>query len=158
MSAPSTLTDKLFRVAVWLKGLDGATQLVAGIVLIFLPPAVVSRFAHAVVTRDLLGPPSGALAGHFEVAVQHFVGGSRTFVIIYLVAHGVIKLGLVIALLRKIVPMYPVATTALALFVIAELLRAIQTHSAVLPLFALLDVVIIVLVQKEYRELRRQSQ
>jgi len=157
MGAPSTLTDKLFRIAVWLKGLDGATQLIAGIVLIFLSPAAVSRFAHAIVTRDLLGSPTGVLAGHFEVAVQHFVGSARTFVIIYLVLHGVIKLGLVIALLRKIVPMYPVAMAALGIFVVFELLRAIQTHSALLSLFALLDVVIIVLVLKEYRELRRQS-
>lgn len=158
MGAEVTLTDKLFRVAVLLKGLDGATQLVAGVLLIFLSPTTVNRLAHAVVTRDLLGPPTGPLAGHFEVAVQHFVTGGRTFVIAYLIAHGLIKLVLVIALLRKIMPMYPVAMTALGLFVLFELLRAVQTRSLVLPLFALLDVVIIILVLKEYLELRRQQQ
>ncbi|MBB5153910.1 DUF2127 domain-containing protein [Saccharopolyspora phatthalungensis] len=157
MGTEPTLTDKLFRIAVVLKGLDGAVQLIGGVLLIFVPPTIVTRFAHAVVTRDLLGPPTGALAGHFEVAAQHFVAGGQTFLIIFLIAHGVIKVGLVVALLCKIMPMYPVAMTALGLFIIFELLRAVQTRSLVLPFFAALDVVIFVLVLKEYRELRRQS-
>ncbi|GAA0510854.1 DUF2127 domain-containing protein [Saccharopolyspora thermophila] len=152
----ATVTDRLFRVAVWLKGLDGAVQLVGGVLLLVVAPAEVSRLAHAVVTRDLLGPPTGALAGHFEVAVRHFAeDGSRAFVITYLLLHGVIKLVLVVALLRRVRPMYPVAAAALGLFVLFEVLRAVQTRSPLLAGLALLDVVIIVLVVKEYRELRQ---
>ncbi|TDD52254.1 DUF2127 domain-containing protein [Saccharopolyspora elongata] len=158
MGTRTTLTDKLFRVAVLLKGLDGAVQLIAGVLLIFLSPNTITRLAHAVVTRDLLGPPTGPLAGHFEEALQHFAGGNRTFVITYLIAHGVIKIGLVIGLLGKIMPLYPVAMVALGLFVVFEVLRAVQTKSVVLPLFAALDVAIIVLVLREYLELRRRNQ
>ncbi|PKW13904.1 DUF2127 domain-containing protein [Saccharopolyspora spinosa] len=158
MAAETTMTDKLFRVAVLLKGLDGAVQLIGGVLLIFLSPDTVTRFAHAVVTRDLLGPPAGSLAGHFEEAAQHFASGGSTFVIAYLIAHGVIKIGLVIGLLLKIMPLYPVALTALGLFVIFEVLRAVQTRSIALPFFAALDVVIIILVLREYLELRRRSQ
>ncbi|KAA5829573.1 DUF2127 domain-containing protein [Saccharopolyspora hirsuta] len=156
MREPTTLTDKFFLGAVLLKGLDGAVQLLGGILLIFVPPEAVTRLAHAVVTRDLVGPPTGPLAGHFEEAVRHFADGNRTFVIAYLLLHGVIKLVLVIALLRKVLPMYPVAAAALGLFVLFEILRAVQTRSIVLPLLAALDVAIIVLVVKEYLELRRQ--
>ncbi|MEV0697364.1 DUF2127 domain-containing protein [Saccharopolyspora sp. NPDC050389] len=158
MGTRTTLTDKLFRVAVLLKGLDGAVQLIAGVLLIFLSPNTITRLAHAVVTRDLLGPPAGPLAGHFEEALQHFAGGNRTFVITYLIAHGVIKIGLVIGLMLKIMPLYPVAMAALGLFVVFEVLRAVQTKSVVLPLFAALDVAIIVLVLREYLELRRRNQ
>ncbi|MFI0465226.1 DUF2127 domain-containing protein [Saccharopolyspora sp. 5N102] len=158
MGTRTTLTDKLFRVAVLLKGLDGAVQLIAGVLLIFLSPNTITRLAHAVVTRDLLGPPAGPLAGHFEEALQHFAGGNRTFVITYLIAHGVIKIGLVIGLLGKIMPLYPVAMAALGLFVVFEVLRAVQTKSVVLPLFTVLDVAIIVLVLREYLELRRRNQ
>ncbi|MER5391052.1 DUF2127 domain-containing protein [Saccharopolyspora sp. NPDC002686] len=156
MPEQKTLTDKLFLVAILIKGLDGAVQLIGGIVLIFVQPETLTRLAHAVVTRDLVGPPAGPLAGHFEEAIQHFANGNRTFVIAYLVLHGVIKLGLVIALIRKVLPMYPVAAAALGLFVLFEILRAVQTRSIVLPLLAALDVAIIVLVIKEYLELRRQ--
>ncbi|RRO17372.1 DUF2127 domain-containing protein [Saccharopolyspora rhizosphaerae] len=156
MRGEVTLTDRLFRVAMWLKGLDAVSQLLGGVLLIFLPPRALTRIAHGIVTRDLLGPPAGPLAGHFEEAVQHFVGGARAFVICYLLIHGVIKLGLVIALLRREVRWYPVAITALGLFVVFELLRGVQTGSLVLPLLTIMDIVIIVLVVKEYREIRRE--
>ncbi|MEV4733525.1 DUF2127 domain-containing protein [Saccharopolyspora sp. NPDC049426] len=155
MGAEVTMTDRLFRAAVWLKGLDAVGQLAGGVLLIFFPPRALTRIAHGVVTRDLLGPPAGPLAGHFEEAVRHFTGGARAFVIGYLLVHGLIKLVLVIALLRKAVRWYPAAITALGLFVLFELVRGVQTHSWVLPVLTVLDIVIIVLVIKEYRELRR---
>jgi uncharacterized membrane protein len=153
----STTTDKLFRVAIALKGLDGLGQLVLGIVLIFLPPTLITGLANEVVTRDLLGDPSGTLSTHLQTAAHNFAdGSSRTFAIGYLLLHAVIKLGLVAALLRKIMPLYPVAAVVLGAFVVYEVYRAISTHSIALPIFAALDVVIIILVVREYQQLRRE--
>ncbi|MFR9731143.1 DUF2127 domain-containing protein [Saccharopolyspora sp. MS10] len=155
MTRRRTWTDRLFRAAIALKGLDGAGQLLAGIVLAWLPPAAVTRLAHAVVTRDLLGSPSGALAARFDLASQHFAhGATRTFAIAYLLVHGVIKLALVVALWREVVPLYPVAIVALLALVVVELLRAAESSSVLLVLFAALDVTIIVLVCREYVALR----
>ena len=156
MPVEPTLTDKLFRVAVWLKGLDAVSQLVGGLVLIFLPSRSLTWLAHAIVTRDLLGPPTGPLAGHLEEAVHHLFDGGHTFVIGYLLVHGLIKLALVVALLKQKVRLYPAAITVLGLFVLFELIRGVQTHSVLLPVLTALDIVIIVLVVKEYREMRRK--
>ncbi|WP_409497204.1 DUF2127 domain-containing protein [Amycolatopsis sp. cmx-11-12] len=147
-------TEKLFRIAIALKGLDGALQLVGGLVLMIAPASVITGFAHAVVTRDLLGDPEGTLARHLELAAGHFVEG-RTFAVVYLVAHGLVKLGLVWALARKVLRAYPVAAVVLSAFVVYEIFRAIHTHSLALPFFAALDVVIVVLVLREYRQLKR---
>ncbi|GAA0609089.1 DUF2127 domain-containing protein [Kutzneria viridogrisea] len=157
-SKPSTTTDKLFKVAVTLKGLDGLSQLVLGIVLIFIPPTVITGLANAVVTRDLLGDPGGTLSEHLETAAHNFAdGSSRGFAIGYLLLHAVIKLGLVAALLRKVVPLYPIAALVLGAFVVYELYRAVHTGSIALPFFAALDIVIIVLVLREYRQLRQEA-
>lgn len=147
-------TEKLFRIAIALKGLDGALQLVGGLVLMIVPATVISGFAHAVVTRDLLGDPEGTLARHLELAAGHFAEG-RTFAVVYLVAHGLIKLGLVWALAKKVMRAYPVAAVVLSAFVVYEIFRAIHTHSLALPFFAALDVLIVVLVLREYRQLKR---
>jgi uncharacterized membrane protein len=155
----STTTDKLFRVAIALKGIDGAAQFIGGIVLALVPSSVVTGLAHAVITRDLLGDPSGTLATHLQTAAENFVdGGTKTFAVFYLVAHGLIKLLLVFALARKIMRMYPVAVLVLAAFVVYELVRAVHTHSIALPFFAALDVIIIVLVVREYLQLRRERE
>jgi uncharacterized membrane protein len=153
----STTTDKLFKVAIALKGLDGLGQLVLGIVLIFLPPTLITGLANEVVTRDLLGDPAGTLSTHLQTAAHNFAdGSSRTFAIGYLLLHAVIKLGLVAALLRKIMPLYPVAAVVLGAFVVYEVYRAVNTHSIALPIFAAIDVVIIILVIREYQQLRRE--
>ncbi|MFI9387518.1 DUF2127 domain-containing protein [Kutzneria sp. NPDC052558] len=153
----TTTTDKLFRVAIAIKGLDGLGQLVLGIVLIFVPPMLITGLANEVVTRDLLGDPNGTLSTHLETAAHNFAdGSSRGFAIGYLLLHAVIKLGLVAALLRKIMPLYPVAVVVLGAFVVYEVYRAVRTHSIALPIFAAVDVVIIVLVVREYLQLRRE--
>lgn len=128
-----------------------------GIVLIFVPPTLITGLANEVVTRDLLGDPSGTLSTHLETAAHNFAdGSSRAFAIGYLLLHAVIKLGLVAALLRKIMPLYPVAAVVLGAFVVYEVYRAINTHSIALPIFAAIDVVIIILVIREYQQLRRE--
>jgi uncharacterized membrane protein len=150
-------TEKLFRVAIALKGIDGGVQVIGALILALIPSSVITGLAHTVITRDLLGDPSGVLAQHLQTAAENFADGStKTFAVVYLLAHGLIKLGLVYALARKIVRAYPVAAVVLGAFVVYEVIRAVQTHSIALPFFAALDLVIIVLVLREYRELRAQ--
>lgn len=118
------------------------------------PPTAVTGLANAVITRDLLGDPNGGLAHHLQTAAGQFAGGTRTFAIVYPLAHGVIKLALVWALVKRIRPAFPVAVVVLAAFVAYEVWRAAHTHSVLLPISAALDVAIIVLIIREYRELR----
>ncbi|WP_245931175.1 DUF2127 domain-containing protein [Actinokineospora auranticolor] len=142
--------ETLFRYAVLLKGIDGGGQLLAGLALALIPPTVITGVVHAIITRDLIG--DGTLAHHLTHAAQDFTdGGTKTFAIIYLILHGLIKLALVIALMKHYRRAYPVAAVVLGLFVAYEIYRAIDTGSIVLPIFALLDVVVIYLVIREYR-------
>jgi len=153
----ASTTDRLFQIAVVLKGIDGGVQLIGGLLLIVIPPAAITGLANAIITRDLLGDPGGTLAQHLQTAASNFAGGgTRLFAIIYLLAHGVIKLALVWALLKRILLAFPVGVVVLAAFVVYEVWRAVHTHSIMLPIFAALDLVIIVLVIREYFKLRRE--
>jgi len=66
-----------------------------------------------------------------------------------------VKLALVLALLRKWVPAYPVAIAVLGAFVVYEVYRATRTGSLLLPVLAVLDIAIIVVIVREYQLLRR---
>ena len=149
-------TEQLFKVALLIKGIDGAAELVGAVALLLISGDLVNRLIADVLARDLLGRPDGSLARHFVSGTAEFASGDRTFAIVYLALHGVVKLLLVAALLRKWVPMYPVAVVVLGLFVIYEVYRAVTTGSVLLPFLAALDVAIIVLVIREYRLLRRE--
>jgi uncharacterized membrane protein len=150
-------TERWFKAALLLKGLDGAAELVGAVALLLVPAATVHRLVADVVSRDLLGPPDGFLTRHLVAGTAEFASGNRTFVLVYLGLHGVVKLALVWALLRKWRPAYPSAAVVLGVFVGYELLRAVRTGSLVLPFLAALDVLIIVLILREYRLLRTIS-
>ncbi|MEN3263128.1 DUF2127 domain-containing protein [Pseudonocardia sp.] len=152
--ASARRTEGLFRIALLLKGLDGAAELVAAIVLLFVSGTAVHGLVAEIVSRDLLGPPDGFLARHLVAGTAEFASGNRTFVVLYLGLHGVVKLALVAALLRRWLPAYPVAAVVLGVFVVYELYRAVHTDSVVLPLLAVLDILIIIMVVREYRLLR----
>jgi uncharacterized membrane protein len=66
-----------------------------------------------------------------------------------------VKIALVVALLRRWQPAYPLAIAVLGAFVGYELYRAVRTGSLLLPALAVLDIAIIVAVVREYRLLRR---
>ncbi|MCU1664268.1 MAG: hypothetical protein JWR58_4333 [Pseudonocardia sp.] len=147
-------TERLFRIALLIKGLDGAAELVAAIVLLFVSGTAVHGLVAEIISRDLLGRPDGFLARHLVAGTAEFATGNRTFVVLYLGLHGVVKLALVAALLRRWLPAYPVAAVVLGVFVVYELYRAVHTGSVVLPLLAVLDILIIIMVVREYRMLR----
>ena len=154
MTFPARRTDRLFRLALLVKAVDGAAELVGALVLLAVPGVALTSLVNDIVARDLLGPPDGSLARHFEAGTAEFVSGSRTFAVFYLALHGVVKLALVVALLRRWQPAYPVAALVLGVFVAYELYRATRTGSVLLPLLAALDLAIIGLIVREYRLLR----
>jgi uncharacterized membrane protein len=149
-------TERLFRLAMFVKGLDGAVELIGAIALLLVPATLVNQLVADVISRDLVGSPDGFLARHLVAGTAEFASGNRTFVILYLGLHGIVKLALVVALLRRWMPAYPVAAVVLSVFVAYELYRAVRTGSVVLPVLAAVDILIIILVVREYLLLRRE--
>jgi uncharacterized membrane protein len=148
-------TARLFMAAMLVKGIDGAAELIVATALLLVSAATVHRLVADVLARDLLGSADGPLARHVATVTDAFATGNRTFAVVYLGLHGVVKLALVVALLRKWIPAYPVAIAVLSAFVVYEVYRATQTGSLLLPVLAALDVAIIVVIVREYRILRR---
>lgn len=151
-----TKVDRLFRAALLLKGFDGAAELVAAVVLALLPAVTLHRLVADVLVHDMVGSSHSLVARHLETVTNSFADGNRTFAVVYLGLHGLLKLGLVVALLRRWLPAYPVAMVVLAAFVGYELFRAVTHGSLVLPVLAALDALILVLVVREYRMLVRE--
>jgi uncharacterized membrane protein len=151
---PPPRPSRLYLLALAVKGIDGAAELAGALVLGLIPGSTVSALVQEVITRDLLGPPDGSLARHFAASTSEFVDGNRTFAVLYLALHGVVKLALTWALLREWRPAFPVAMAVLAVFVAYEFYRATRTGSVVLPFLAALDVLVIALIVREYRRLK----
>jgi uncharacterized membrane protein len=154
-SRTTTASDRVFWVALAIKAIDGAAQLVGALLLLIVSPTVITGLANTIVTHDLLGNPNGSLAHHLSISANKFAdGSSRTFTIVYLLLHAMVKLGLVAALWRKIKVAYPIAAVVLAAFVVYEIVRTFHTHSIMLPIFAAMDIITIFLIYREYQHLK----
>jgi uncharacterized membrane protein len=162
---PRTPTSHVGRLARWLHGsylfslgmqaLIGGSQLVVAIVLqIAQQTGELTEVAHwtaHVLATDTPDP----LAASLLRAVHDFSIHPHTFWSVYLIGHGLLNLGVVLALLAKKPWAHPASIVVLTGFIAYQLDRYHLSHAPVLLLLSVFDFVVILLVWREWRELKR---
>lgn len=153
---PQDGLDRLFAVSVAIKGLDGLLELLGGLALLLLTPekveAIAAAFAHSVLGAVLPDAVSGwAIAG-----AERLTSSGLAFGAAYLLAHGVLKVFLVAALLRNKLWAYPWMVAVLVGFVAYQSVAFVHAPSLGLAVLTLFDVAVIALTWREYRHQRRQ--
>jgi len=147
-----SLTDKAFKTALYLKGLDGLLETLGGILLLLISPAQVNRWAARLTQGELSQDPHDLIANHILKSAHHLTGASLAFGAVYLLSHGILKIVLVVEVLRNHLWAYVALIVVTALFVVYQLYRLTSKFSIGLILLTLLDLLIIYLTQKEYRK------
>lgn len=153
------LFNAIYDFGIIVKGIDGFIELAAG-VLLWVSPSL----AHSL----LMGVHNELLEGsahHVQQYVAQYIGrldaqlaaAGLIFLIIFLISHGVIKLALVYALLKKIVQAYPVALVILGLFLVYQIYVFVREPTIGMALFSVLDAIIIGLVWREYKLLLSEN-
>ncbi|MEM5326412.1 DUF2127 domain-containing protein [Paraburkholderia sp. JHI2823] len=143
-----------FEVSLWFKAAFALSEIVAGIATYFVSQQRFLTLVMWVTREEFAEDPHDLVANFLLHSVQHLSVGTQKFAAIYLLAHGVIKLWLIIGLLRERLWYYPVSMTVFGLFIIYQLYRFSFTHSIWLLLVTALDGVILALTWHEYRYLR----
>jgi uncharacterized membrane protein len=144
----------LFTIGVISKGVDGVLEVLGGVLLCFVTPAQIQSIVRMLTQHELSEDPHDLLAGYLLHIAQHFSASVQIFAAAYLVWHGVVKVGLVVALLQKRIWAYPAAIMAFVLFLIYQLYRYAHTRSAWLLVLSAVDVFVIVITWLEYKRLR----
>lgn len=150
--------ETVYKIGVGLKGFDGLMELVTGVALWISPQLV-----HIILGS--LAKELGEHHAHVFQFIAEYIGhvdgdlarGGVVFLIVFLITHGLVKLGLVYCLLREIVRAYPVALTILGAFLVYQVYVFIINPSIGMAIFTLLDAVIVWLVWGEYRDLQAKK-
>jgi uncharacterized membrane protein len=147
-----------FKVGVILKGVDGVLQSVGAVLLLFVKPGQI-RHAVVLLTRhELSRDPDDRVANYLVRAADHLSVSHQLFASVYLLSHGVVKVVLVWALLQSKLWAYPAAILIFAAFSAYQIYQFVISHSIVMLVLTILDVVVIALTWAEYSRLRhRQS-
>jgi uncharacterized membrane protein len=152
---PTSLLDKAFEGGVILKGIDGALELVAGLLMFFVSPQQLHSFVAAVTQRELLEDPHDRVANLLLQSTSHFSNGSKTFFIVYLWIHAIVKLVAVVGLLRNKMWAYPFSLITLGLLMLYQVYSIVFVKVSIgMVLLTIFDAIVLWLIWREYLKVR----
>ncbi|HDL8739184.1 TPA: DUF2127 domain-containing protein [Yersinia enterocolitica] len=147
----------VFEVSLLLKAILAIMEIVAGILTFFVTPQLLLNILHRITQVEFIEDRGDVIAHYLLHAAQSLSISSLHFAAFYLLIHGIVKLWVIIGLWRKKLGYYPEAVVIFSLFIIYQLYRYTFTHSIMLILITILDLVVIVLTVLEYRQLRQEQ-
>jgi uncharacterized membrane protein len=147
----SKVLHSLFALGVWVKGIDGALEIVGGLALLVLRGGALNRLAIALTQHELVEDPHDVVANALRQAAAQLSANTQLFASVYLIAHGLVKILLVVGLLRGERWAYPGAIVFLCLFISYQIYRLSYSFSPGLALLTLFDIAIVALTYREYR-------
>jgi uncharacterized membrane protein len=151
-----TLLHAGFEIGILLKGIHAFLEIVGGVLLVFVSPAILGRLLRILTQNELAEDPKDLLANIILRASERYSISAQHFGVFYLLSHGGIKIVLVLLLWRRKIWAYPLAVATLVLFIIYQAIRWTTTHSVFLAAFTVVDLAMIALTVVEYRRLQHE--
>ncbi len=152
-----SLEHKFFRITIFLKGIYSFFEFIAGIALLLVSSSEISNFVKDLFRHELLQDPHDIIANFLINLTGNFSSSLKLFFALYLIIHGTIKVGLIIALWFKKLKVYPIAMIVFGLFIIYQIYRYILHPSLVLLFLTDLDMAVIILTWMEWKHLEKHS-
>lgn len=141
----------LFDLALILKIINGSLEMLAALLVLFVPPSFVLKLAEFATGGEFAQDPDDYIANAIVSAAQTFTVHSHYLLALYLALHGVIKVLLVIGIFAKKRIAYPLFMVALAIFGAYEAYRGLVLHEMLLQALAIFDLSLLLLTSYEYR-------
>jgi len=149
--------DRLFVLGIIGKGLDALGEVIGGILLVVVRPSQLSSFIEVLTQDELSEDPHEVLATWLTRFADRINVDTLTFGAVYLLAHGIVKAVLVIALLRNRLWAYPWMIAVLLTFIGYQVDRIIRSPTAGMVALTVFDLLVTVLTVIEYRRQRRRG-
>jgi uncharacterized membrane protein len=150
-TATSRALDRTFRVSVIVKGVDGALEIIGGLLLLLVSPATIQSIVRSLTQHELSEDPHDLIASHLLRSTRDLSHATTLFAAVYLLSHGVAKVVLVVAVLRDQIWAYPAIIVLLMGFIVYQLYRLWLEPTIGLTLLTLFDAFVVVLTWKEYQ-------
>jgi len=150
----SRALDDTFKVSVIIKGVDGALEIIGGMILLVVSPATLDHIVRSLTQHELSEDPRDFLARHLLHSAGQLTRGTTLFAAVYLISHGVAKVVLVVALLRDQLWAYPAMIVLLSAFIAYQLYRLSHRLTLGLTLLTVFDAFVVWLTWREYQSKR----
>jgi uncharacterized membrane protein len=149
-----SILHQSFEVGISLKGVGALFEIASGLLLWFIKPSQMNEIVRRLGENLLADAPHHPFAVHVLNASHRFADNGTEFASLYLLAHGVVKLALVICLMLNKIWAYPLTIAVFAAFMVYQVHRFTHAHSWALIWLTVFDAVIVYLTWQEYQEQR----
>jgi uncharacterized membrane protein len=150
----TTLVHRVFILGIVAKALNGIVEILAGVGLFLVPPATLSHALLFLTRHELIEDPHDLLANYLVRVARQLSVHTQWFGAVYLLSHGVIKVGLVWALWQRHLWAYPAAIVFFLLFIIYQVYRYTFAPSPWLVVLTVVDLVVVWVTWLEYKRLQ----
>jgi uncharacterized membrane protein len=140
-----------FNVALLLKLINGALEVLVALLALFISPTIVIRVTEFVTAGELAQDPDDPVAHFLRDAGHSFAIHTHYLFALYLALHGAVKIALVIGIFMGKKIAYPLFMIALAIFGAYEAYRGFARNEIALQVLAVFDLSVLVLTSYEYR-------
>jgi len=152
--AVSKRLDRAFKISVTLKAIDGALEIIGGLLLLVLSPSEINALARTLTQHELSQDPHDFIARHLLQATSGLTHGTTVYAGIYLLSHGLAKVVVIIAVLRDQLWAYPAMIALLGAFIAYQLYRIALDPTIGLTLLTVFDAFVVWLTWREYQAKR----
>lgn len=149
----ASVSHRAFKLGILIKGLDGLLELFGGSALLLTSRPAIQHAVALLTRQELIEDPHDVVANYLLHMAQHLSLGTRNFAGIYLLAHGLVKIAMVVGLLRGVRWSYPVAVVLMIAFIGYQGYRLFHQPSSLLWLLTVIDVTVTALIVREWRHL-----
>jgi uncharacterized membrane protein len=141
---------ELFDISIVLKGLHALVEVVGGASIFLASSSFIFKFVNIISFGELTENPVDSFTKYLLNLTYGFSGGTKQFVALYLLSHGIINLVLVVGLFKKKIWAYYISFVVLTVFALYQIYRYIYNPSIFLILLTILDIITIWLILREY--------
>ncbi len=148
----------LFVVILLGKGALGALQIATAAAIFFGLLDVLPALAQSIIAVELAEDPNDFLAARIMALLRTLPETDTTFYTYYFAAHGLLHVGVVVALLVGARWAYPAAIVVLSVFVAYQAFEWLAVGGTMLVVLTVIDLVVIYLTLVEWNHSQRRSE
>jgi uncharacterized membrane protein len=143
-----------FLISILIKGAISLAEVIAGVVVLFIPVSTFTDLILRYAEGELVENSSDFIATQLIHVAQQLSFAGSTFIAVYLLSRGLIKLILVVALLKNQLWAYPASLFVLGLFVVYQCYQLTAGFSAFLLGLTIFDLIVMWFIWREYEVIR----
>lgn len=143
---------KIFEWSLVVKGFNSFWEIILGYIIIF--DRKVKILLLSSVMNELNERPNNFLASHLKHILEKTTPNMETYIGVYILIQGIIKIFLITGLIKRKLWVYPMAMYIFLAFVFYQSFRIIHSGSIFFLTLSILDVITILLINHEYKRLK----